>query len=73
MSRALVVAIFLVLLVLHQDFWLRDNASLVLEIVPIGLAYHMSFTVLAALFWLAVVRLAWPYSHEDEDDQGGEQ
>ena len=73
MSRPVVIAIFLVLLVLHQDFWLKDDASLVAGVVPIGLVYHMVFTVVAAFFWFAVVRLAWPYSHEDDDEQGGDQ
>ena len=73
MSRPVVIAIFLALLVLHQDFWLRDDASLVLGSVPIGLVYHMAFTVVAASFWFAVVRLSWPYSNEDDDEQGGEQ
>ena len=73
MSLTVIIAIFLVLLVLHQDFWLKDDASFIAGIVPIGLVYHMAFTVLAALFWFAVVRLAWPYAHEDDDKKEGEQ
>ena len=73
MSSPVVITIFLVLLVLHQDFWLKNDASLVAGIVPIGLVYHMAFTVVAALCWFAVVRLAWPYSNEDDDEQGGDQ
>ena len=72
MSRSVVVAIFLILFVLHQDVWYKDNASLVAGVVPIGLAYHMAFTVVAALFWLTVVRKAWPYGQEDDEEQGGE-
>ncbi len=71
MSKGAVIAFMLVLFVLHQDFWLRDNASLVLGIVPASLAYHMAFTVLAALGWFVVVTFAWPkFSEEDGDEEG---
>jgi hypothetical protein len=46
---------------LHQDFW-HWNVSrpLVFGIFPIGLFYHIVFTVaVAGLMWL-LVRLAWP-------------
>jgi hypothetical protein len=37
-----------VLLVLHQDFWLRDNVSL-LAGLPVGLLYHVGYCVLVSL------------------------
>ncbi len=59
----------LVLFVLHQDFWLRDNATLVAGIVPIGLAYHMVFTILAAIGWGIVVKFAWPIESDDDGEE----
>jgi len=60
----------LVLFVLHQDFWLKDDPTLVLGVVPASLAYHMVFTALAAFGWCLVVRFAWPIDPDEE--RGGE-
>jgi len=73
MSRGVVITFMLVLFVLHQDFWFRDDATLILGILPIGLAYHMSFTVLAAIAWLVIVRFAWPKYLVEEENEGNEQ
>ncbi len=53
---------FLVLIVaaLHQDFWLWKNKSLVFGFLPIGLAYHLFFSILAAFTMWVLVRFAWP-------------
>ncbi len=69
MSRGAVIAFMLVLFVLHQDFWLKDNGSLVFGILPVGLAYHMAFTVLAASGWFVVVKYAWPNFREEEGEE----
>lgn len=55
--------LFAALLVLHQDFWNWDNRTL-LGFLPIGLAYHMGFSIAAALLWLLAVRCAWPQQLE---------
>lgn len=69
MSKGVAVVFMLVLFALHQDFWLRENAALVLDTVPIGLAYHMVYTAVAALAWLVIVRFAWPrYLVEEENE-----
>ena len=59
----LIAAVF----VLHQDFWFwRTPQPIVFGILPIGLAYHVLYSiVIAALMWL-LVRCAWPSSLEDE-------
>ena len=42
---------FVVLLVLHQDFWLWDRSENVLGL-PVGLAYHVGLCLVAsAVFW----------------------
>jgi len=61
----LTLAVILVLL-LHQDFWLWKDRSLVLGFLPVGLAYHIGFSCLAALTMWALVRFAWPTELEDE-------
>jgi len=58
---------FVALLVLHQDLWLWAEADLWLGPLPAGLAYHAGYSLVVALFWLAVVRFAWPSSLDDEE------
>ena len=49
-----------VLLVLHQDFWLWTNKTLVLGFLPIGLVYHAGYAAVAALTMWMLVKVAWP-------------
>jgi hypothetical protein len=47
--------------VLHQDFWNWKNAEpLVLGFLPIGLAYHAGYSILAAITMALLVKFAWP-------------
>ena len=55
----------LLLAVLHQDFWNWDNGRLLLGFLPVGLAYHVGFSLAAASFWAYVVVKHWP-SHLEE-------
>jgi len=50
----------LALLILHQDFWLWDDKTLLLGFLPSGLAYHAWFSIAAAVAWGLAVRRAWP-------------
>lgn len=52
--------LFAILLLLHHDFWWWDDPTIVLGFMPIGLAYHVGFSLLAAAFWWAVVTFSWP-------------
>ena len=56
----------LVLFVLHQDFWYWDDRTLVFGFLPIGLAYHILFSVAAAAVWALAVKFAWPETTEQE-------
>jgi len=61
----------LVLLLLHQDIWFWNNYETeVLGFMPVGLAYHAVFSIVAALWWGAVMKFSWPYHLEAmaEDD-----
>ena len=51
---------FIVLFVVHQDFWFWDDDTLIFGFLPIGLAYHAGFSAAAATLWLLMVKLAWP-------------
>ncbi len=54
---ALVIAVY----VLHQDFWNWKKATpLVFGFLPIGLAYHAAYSLLAAATMAILVKFAWP-------------
>jgi Protein of unknown function (DUF3311) len=51
---------------LHQDFWFwRSARPLVFGFLPVGLAYHAAYCLVAALLMRALTRFAWP-SHLEQ-------
>jgi hypothetical protein len=65
-KRTLIAVGFVILFFLHQDFWWRDEPTLVLGILPVSLAYHVVWTLLVALGWFLVGRYCWPAEWDDE-------
>jgi hypothetical protein len=61
MRHTLLAALVMAVYLLHQDFWLWHRAApIVFGVLPIGLAYHVLYSiVVAAVMWL-LVRHAWP-------------
>lgn len=59
-GRRAVWAAFGVLFLLHHDFWNWADRTLLGGWLPIGLAWHVGFSLAAALLWAAAVRWAWP-------------
>lgn len=76
MKPAALVSIlgFVALFILHQDFWNWSNTRLVFGFLPVGLAYHASFSLVAGGFWWLVSQFAWPsrieaWADEPDPDQ----
>jgi hypothetical protein len=69
----LLALVVIVVALLHQDFWLWDDKSLVFGFLPIGLAYHIGYSFLAALTMWMLVRFAWPTQLDavDAETEGG--
>lgn len=67
MNRLIVYILLVLLFLLHQDFWLWENGTLVLGFIPVGLAYHIVFSLLSALVWFLAIRFAWPADLESEE------
>jgi hypothetical protein len=66
LSAALVVA---ALYAVHQDIWFwRVARPLVFGVLPIGLFYHVAFTIATSLALLWLVGAVWP-DHLDSDGQ----
>jgi hypothetical protein len=67
MKRPLLALAVAVFYLLHQDFWFwRSTRPLVFGFLPIGLFYHVCYSVAAAaLMWL-LVSWAWPSRLEED-------
>jgi len=68
MKHLLLIGAVIALYVLHQDFWFwRQAQPLVLGFLPIGLFYHLVYTLAVALVMWLLVRWAWPAHLESEE------
>ena len=67
MKRLLLLGAVIALYILHQDFWFwHTSKPLVFGFLPIGLFYHLVYTLaVTALMWL-LVKAAWPAHLEAE-------
>ncbi|HEX9941204.1 MAG TPA: DUF3311 domain-containing protein [Thermoanaerobaculia bacterium] len=52
-------AALLVLYLLHNDLWLWNDATLVFGL-PVGLVYHVGFSIAASIVLTLLVLKAWP-------------
>jgi hypothetical protein len=59
-ASRLVWCAFALLFLLHHDFWLWDNETLVLGFLPVGLLYHVLFSIAASALWACTLIFAWP-------------
>jgi hypothetical protein len=65
LGRNIVWTVVVLLAILHQDFWLWGDKTLLFGFLPIGLAYHIGFSIAAGLTWAFAVKFAWP-AHIEE-------
>src|SRR5260370_42199080 len=69
MLTLMVVLVYL----LHQALWFWHDRTLVLGFLPIGLAYHAAYSILAAIMMAVLVRFAWPgHLEDDATGRGGD-
>ena len=59
-------AAVVLLMLLHQDNWLWDNATLVFGFLPITLLYHMCISLAATITWFLATRFAWPLDDQPQ-------
>jgi hypothetical protein len=64
--KPLLVIVVIAVLVLHHDIWNWTNKTLVMGFLPIGLAYHIGYAIVASLTMALLVKFAWPSDIEDE-------
>ncbi|GEM_PF-271120 len=58
--KVAVWSLVVLLIILHQDVWLWDDATLVGGIVPMGLFYHACISLAAGITWFLAIKFAWP-------------
>jgi uncharacterized protein DUF3311 len=57
----LLTAMIVVVYILHQDYWnWKTPEPLVFGFLPIGLAYHAGYSIVAAIMMAVLVKFAWP-------------
>jgi len=65
-KKVFVTLLILVVYILHQDSWnWTKSEPLVFGFLPIGLAYHAGYSILAAITMAILVKVAWPKHLED--------
>jgi Na+/H+ antiporter NhaA len=54
-------------LIWANSWW--DDPTLAFGFLPIGLAYHVGFSIAASALWFAYIKFAWP-THVEEFAEG---
>jgi len=65
--NALLALAVLAVVALHQDVWYWTDRRLVFGFLPVGLAWHVGYCLLAAATMALLVRFAWPRPLEEEE------
>ncbi len=69
---ALLTLLIVAVYVLHQDFWNWKKAEpLIFGFLPVGLAYHAGYSILAAIMMALLVKFAWPVHLEKVEEPNG--
>jgi len=63
-ARWIIYSLIIVLAILHQDFWWWDDPTLVFGFLPIGLAYHGLYSIMASVVWGLALYYCWPHDME---------
>jgi hypothetical protein len=59
-NRKIMWGLFLLLLVLHHDWWFWSDGRLVFGFLPVGLGYQVLISLAAGLLWGWAALYAWP-------------
>jgi len=68
-----IFGLLVLLTIAHQDYWWRtDHTTLVFGYLPVSLAYHISISIMASVFWGLACYYCWPKRLEVEDHEAGQ-
>jgi len=62
--KKILLAWVILLALLHHDFWWWNDPSLVAGGVPVGLAWHVLYSLVTAITCYVATRIAWPSAWE---------
>jgi hypothetical protein len=66
MRNLMLAVLILALYLLHQDLWFWDDAApFLFGVLPVGLTYHVLYSIVVAALMALLVRWAWPFDVED--------
>ncbi len=68
MKKILSYTSVIILYVLHQDFWFWDDGTLVFDMLPVGLLYHVGYCIAASLILALLTWCAWPAHPQTEKE-----
>jgi hypothetical protein len=60
MKKLLLFLLIAGVYVVHQDNWNWSKSDLIFGFLPVGLAYHAGYSILAAIMMAILVKFAWP-------------
>ena len=73
MKKWLVVLMVVLVFLLHQDCWnWKRYEPLFFGFVPVGLAYHAAYAILATVMMAVLVKVAWPKWLEQVEEHQAE-
>lgn len=72
-GHRLIWAGVVLLIILRQDSWFWEDATLVLGILPIGLAWQIGISIAAAILWYVASVIAWPADHFSAPPASGDE
>jgi hypothetical protein len=68
MKKLLLFLLVLAIYLAHQDSWnWAKSDPLLFGFLPVGLAYHAAYSILAAAMMAVLVALAWPKHLEEQE------
>ena len=69
MKKKLFWIALVVLMVLHHDWWLWSDGTLLFGFLPVGLAYHAGISLAAGVLWAVAVFYAMPEVFEADPEE----
>ena len=73
-KKVLLTLLIAMVYLLHQDFWnWKKIEPLVFHFLPIGLAYHAGYSILASITMAILVKFAWPKHLESTESMGNQE
>ena len=67
MKKFLLFLMIAFVYVIHQDNWNWKSSELIFGFLPIGMAYHAGYSILAAIMMAILVKFAWPEHLEQSE------